>query len=360
MGRTCRRERSQAADGYLYSRWNNPTVDAAAQTLNALEGGVGTLLFSSGMAAISTALLSLLKAGDHVVAPKIVYSGTLALLQTVLPRYGIEVTLVTGDSMESYQEAVKPSTKVIYGETPCNPTMAVLDLEAFAQLGMSLGEGVATMVDSTFGSPFNQAPLRHGIDVSIHSCTKYLGGHSDLVAGSLSVSSTHLLKKFHEYQKFFGGCLSPFDGYLLLRGIKTLHVRMERHNSNALEIAKFLENHEKVSVVNYPGLPSNPGHLIAKKQMRGFSGMVSFEVKGGLQEAVKFAESLKLVKLAVSLGGTDSLVEVVSCMTHPDKYVTPEMKAEAGVSDSLIRISVGLEHVEDLKQDIAQALDQMP
>ncbi|EDO41564.1 predicted protein [Nematostella vectensis] len=293
------------ADGYLYSRWNNPTVDAAAQTLNALEGGVGTLLFSSGMAAISTALLSLLKAGDHVVAPKIVYSGTLALLQTVLPRYGIEVTLVTGDSMESYQEAVKPSTKVIYGETPCNPTMAVLDLEAFAQLGMSLGEGVATMVDSTFGSPFNQAPLRHAAAAALY------------------------LK-------------CQFDGLVVIRGFgNQCHA-------------------DKVSVVNYPGLPSNPGHLIAKKQMRGFSGMVSFEVKGGLQEAVKFAESLKLVKLAVSLGGTDSLVEVVSCMTHPDKYVTPEMKAEAGVSDSLIRISVGLEHVEDLKQDIAQALDQMP
>lgn len=214
------------------------------------------------------------------------------------------------------------------------------------------------MVDSTFASPFNQTPIKQGIDVVIHSCTKYLGGHSDITAGSLTLSSQELLYQCYELQKFFGGCLSPFDAFLLHRGLKTLHVRMERHNQNAMEIAKFLEAHPKVERVYYPGLPSHPQHDIAKKQMTGFSGMVSFEVKGGRQEATKFVESLKMIQLAVSLGGVKSLIEVASGMTHPDKYMSSAERLEGGLGEALIRFSVGLENVEDLKKDLQQALEK--
>lgn len=277
--------------GWVYSRWINPTVDAAAQTLNNLEGGQGTLLFSSGMAAITTALFSTLNSGDHVVGPKMVYSGTLALFRNHLPRFGVECTLVDGFDVSSYRKAVKPNTKVLYCETPCNPTMTLTDLEEFGKLGKELG--IITMCDSTFASSFNQKPIQKGIDVVIHSCTKYLGGHSDITAGSLTLSSQELHHKCYELQKFFGGCMSPFDAFLLHRGLKTLHVRMERHNQNAMEVAKFLESHPKIERVYYPGLPSHPHHEIAKKQMTGFSGMLSFEVRGGRAEATRLVEVRK-------------------------------------------------------------------
>ncbi|PFX20326.1 Cystathionine gamma-synthase [Stylophora pistillata] len=273
--------------GWLYSRWINPTVDAAAQTLNNLEGGQGTLLFSSGMAAITTALFSTLKSGDHVVGPRMVYSGTLALFRNHLPRFGVECTLVDGFDVSSYRKAVKPNTK-------CRLlSLALLhkDLEEFGKLGKELG--IITMCDSTFASSFNQKPIQKGIDVVIHSCTKYLGGHSDITAGSLTLSSQELNHKCYELQKFFGGCMSPFDAFLLHRGLKTLHVRMERHNQNAMEVAKFLESHPKIERVYYPGLPSHPHHEIAKKQMTGFSGMLSFEVKGGRAEATRLVEVRK-------------------------------------------------------------------
>ncbi|KAJ7376647.1 hypothetical protein OS493_033529 [Desmophyllum pertusum] len=300
--------------GWLYSRWINPTTDAAAQALNSLEGGHGTLLFSSGMAAISTALFAVLKSGDHVVAPKMVYSGTLSLLQNILTRFGVECTFVDGSDISKYREAVKPNTKVLYCETPCNPTMTLTDLVEFGKLGKSLG--IITMVDSTFASPFNQKPIKQGIDVIIHSCTKYLGGHSDITAGSLTLSSQQLFYECYELQKFFGGCLSPFDAFLLHRGMKTLHVRMERHNQNALEIAKFLEVHPKDYL-------SHPHHDIAKKQMTGFSGM---------------PVNLKLISLQCPLGGVQSLIEVASAMTHPDKYISAAEKLEAGLKESLITI----------------------
>ncbi|XP_031564012.1 uncharacterized protein LOC116299492 [Actinia tenebrosa] len=351
-------------EGYFYTRWNNPTVEAAAQALNKLEGGAGTMMFSSGMAAISTALLATLHAGDHVVAPKVVYSGTLHLIKNLLPMYGIEVSLIdagkTADIIQAYKDAVKENTKVLYGETPCNPMMTILDLEEFGRLGKSFGRNIVTMVDSTFASPFIQNPVRHGVDVVIHSCSKYIGGHSDIIAGAITAATPELAHKIHDTQKILGGCLSPFDGFLLLRGIKTLHVRMERHSANAMDIASFLQNHPKVTTVHYPGLSTHPHHSLAKKQMKHFGGMLCFEVKGGLAEATTFVESLKVIKLAVSLGGTDSLAEVVSVMTHTDKYMTPEMKEEGGIKDSLVRISIGLEHVDDLKKDIQQALEKIP
>ncbi|KAK3726647.1 hypothetical protein QZH41_012282, partial [Actinostola sp. cb2023] len=290
------------------------------------------------MAAISLGLLAVLQSGDHVVAPKVAYSGTLHCLQSILPRYGIEVSWVDGSDVNAYKNAVKSNTKVLYGETPSNPLMTILDLEEFGRLGMSLGPQVITMVDSTFASPYIQNPIRHGVDVVIHSCSKYLGGHSDIIAGALTASTPQLVSLFYEHQIIFGGCLSPFDGFLLLRGIKTLHIRMERHSANAMEIALFLQNHPKVDCVHYPGLTSHPSHEVAKRQMRGFGGMLCFVIKGGLKETKKFIESLKVIKLAVSLGGTDSLVEVVSLMTHTDKYMTPEAKQACGITDSLVRL----------------------
>ncbi|XP_068721462.1 cystathionine gamma-synthase-like [Montipora capricornis] len=343
--------------GWIYSRWENPTTEAASNTLNNLEGGYGTLLFSSGMAAITTALMALLKSGDHVVMPNMVYAGTLSLVRNILSRFGVEFTSVDGTDPEKYREAVKPSTKVLFCESPCNPTMTLMDFEEFGKLGKTLG--IVTMTDGTFASPFNQTPIQHGIDVVIHSCTKYIGGHSDITAGSLTLASKQLFHQCYELRKFLGGCLSPFDASLLHRGLKTLHVRMERHNYNAMEIAKFLEAHPKVEKVHYPGLQSHPHHEVAKKQMRGFSGMVSFEVKGGRQGASRLVEHVELIQLAVSLGGVQSLIEVPGAMTHPEKYITASDRQEGGLRESLIRFSVGLENVEDLKKDLEQALEKV-
>lgn len=345
------------SDGWLYSRWNNPTTDAASQTLNNLEGGYGTLLFSSGMAAVSTAFMAMLKSGDHVVIPKVVYSGTLYVVKTFLLRFGVEFTSVDGSDPSSYRNAVKPNTKVIFCETPCNPTMTLVDLEEIAKLGKE--NGAITMVDSTFASSFNQKPIQQGINIVIHSCTKYLGGHSDITAGSLTLSSQELYKECYELRKFLGGYMSPFEAFLLHRGLKTLHVRMERHNQNAMEIAKFLEGHPKVEKVFYPGLPSHPHHHIAKKQMTGYSGMLSFEVKGGKQASCQLVENLKMIQLAVSLGGVQSLIEIAGSMTHPEKYISASERMEGGLSESLVRFSVGLENVEDLKKDLEQAFEKV-
>ncbi|KAK2559712.1 L-methionine gamma-lyase [Acropora cervicornis] len=310
--------------GWIYSRWENPTTQAASNTLNNLEGGHGTLLFSSGMAAISNALMAMLKSGDHVVLPKMVYCGTLSLVRNTFSRFGVEYTCVDGSDPEKYRQAIKPNTKVLFCETPCNPTMTLMDLEEFGKLGKS--KGIITMADSTFASPFNQSPIKFGIDIVIHSCTKYIGGHSDITAGSLTLSSQELFYQCYELRKFLGGCLSPFDASLLHRGLKSIHVRMERHNSNAMELAKFLDTHPKVEKVHYPGLPSHPHHEVAKKQMKGFGGMVSFE-------------NVKIIELAVSLGGVQSLIEVAGAMTHPE--------------------NVGLENVEDLKKDLEQAFEKV-
>ncbi|XP_070576155.1 L-methionine gamma-lyase-like [Ptychodera flava] len=236
--------------------------------------------------------------------------------------------------------------------------MAITDLENFGRLGNSL-PGVVTMVDSTFASPYLQLPLKHGVDVSIHSCTKYLGGHSDVLAGFVSTRRLDLLEKLSTYQKSMGSVLSPFDAYLLLRGVRTLHVRMDRHSSNALKIAQYLERHPKVSKVNYPGLPSHPHHKTAKKQMKQFGGMMSFELKGGLKAGKTFVESLKLPHLAVSLGGVESLIEHPASMTHGEALLGAKAFKKSGIPEGLVRFSVGIEHVEDLLRDIEQALHRI-
>ncbi|MHA2366078.1 MAG: trans-sulfuration enzyme family protein [Candidatus Hodarchaeales archaeon] len=337
---------------WLYTRWGNPTTDAAATIITDLEEGFGTHVTPSGMAAITTILLSGLKKGDHIIAPKAVYGGTHSLIQKIILKFGIEATWVDATKVENYSEAINENTKVLLGETPCNPTMTVLDLKEFGELGQE--KSLLTIVDSTFGSPYNQQPIKFGIDCVIHSATKYLGGHADIIAGSLTSVDEKLHKETFSTLKLTSGMLSPFDSYLLARGLKTLDVRMERHNSNAFKIAKFLDSHPKVESVHYPGLETHPQHEIAKKQMKGFGGMLSFEVKGGEKGGQNVIENLEIIVLAVSLGGVVSLVEQASTMTHT--MVPREERLAGGITDGLLRLSVGLEGPEDLIQDLNNAL----
>ena len=338
---------------WLYSRWGNPTTDVAARTINKLENGHTSFVTSSGMAAISTALFAHLQAGDHVVAPEPVYGGTHEVFKSVLPSYGIEVSWVDGTSVEAYREAIKDNTKVIYAETPANPTMCLCDLQGLGDLSKQFG--VISMVDSTFASPCVQTPLDFGVNIVIHSATKYLGGHSDLVAGCISVDNASSAAKVFQTLKLFGGCPSAYDAFLLIRGMKTLDVRMARHNANAMAIAAHLQQHDQVLQVHYPGLEGHPQHELAKRQMKhGFGGMIAFEVKGGVQAGVTVLENLKLINLAVSLGGVESLIEHAASMTHC--MVPRKQRLQSGITDGLLRLSVGLEDVRDLIADLDQAL----
>lgn len=347
--------------GYMYLRYNNATNEQAELSIKLLEKAAGSLVFSCGMAAISTALMTYLNNGDHMVVCNPLYSGTHDFISKVLPRYGITSTFIDGYDVESYRKAVQPNTKVLYGETPSNPILSVTDLAGLAGLAKELnqaGQSVVTMIDSTFASPFLQKPIEHGIDVVIHSATKYLGGHSDLCAGVVSVKKKEDWNKLIVLRRSFGCVLSPFDGYLLLRGTKTLPLRVTRQSETALKLAEFLEKHPAIEKVHYPGLPSHPGHELAKKQMKMFGGMVAFEVKGGLEPAQKFVEALRIIQLAVSLGGTESLVEHPATMSHGHMIMTPEERRLAHISDGQVRLSCGLEDYEDLKKDIFQALDK--
>lgn len=275
--------------GYIYGRLGNPNAEAVECAINAIEEGNGTLVFASGMAAISAALICFLQAGDHVVCQNPCYSGTFDMLDKILAKFGVETSYVpAGCNVEEYRKNIRPNTKLLMGETPCNPMLTILNLEEFGKLGNS--KGIITMVDGTFASPFSQQSLKFGIDISMHSCTKYLGGHSDLTAGCLTFKDVKHWKMMKRYQTTLGMQLSPHDASLLLRGIKTIHVRMPRHASNALKVAKFLDNHPRVQRARYPGLESHPQHDIAKKQMKNFSGMIAVEIEGGVEGGKAFAE----------------------------------------------------------------------
>jgi len=293
----------------------------------------------------------------YKVACNPLYSGTHDFITKVLPRYNIETTLIDGYKIEDYKKAIRPNTKVLYGETPSNPILSITDLEQFGKLGESLrSTGLVTMVDSTFASPYLQKPIKYGIDLVIHSATKYLGGHTDLVAGVVTTRTEEQWSNLMVLRRTFGGVLSAFDGSLLLRGIKTLHVRIPRQCSTAQRLAEFLENQSIVERVHYPGLKSHPGHEVAKRQMKMFGGMITFVLKGGINPARRFVESLRIITLAVSLGGTESLVEHPATMSHGPMIMSPEERRESHINDGLIRLSVGLEDPEDLMADIKQAL----
>ncbi len=339
-------------EGYIYTRLGNPTVAALERCVSALEGAEKGLAFGSGMAAISALLLAIVKSGDHVVADKCIYGSTYTFLAATLMRFGVEVDFVDCSDIGQIAASLKPNTRIIYFETPANPMMKMVDMEAVARLAKP--RGIITVVDNTFMSPYFQRPLEWGIDIVIHSATKYLGGHGD-VLGGLIVGAAELIDLVRTTtQKDVGGIMSPFDAWLILRGIKTLAVRMERHERNAMKVAEFLEKHPAVERVYYPGLPSHPQYAIGKKQMTGFGGMMSFELKGGFEAGRTLMDSVKLCHLAVSLGETSTLIEHPASMTH--SVLTPEERQAAGISEGLVRLSVGLEHPDDIIADLEQGL----
>jgi len=343
---------AETGPGYFYTRWANPTTDLFEQKIALLEGGEAALGASSGMAAIATAVLSLLKAGDHVVTPKAIYQATFELFQTVLPSYGIAVTFLDDPDLNAYERAIRPETRLLYLETPNNPLLGIIDIAGVAALARA--HGARTIADNTFATPFNQTPLALGVDLVCHSATKYLGGHHDVTAGVI-VGGRDVLRTCVRTLRIFGGVLDPFAAYLLIRGLMTLGLRMERHNTSALALARYLAEHPKVARVHYPGLPGHPRHAVAARQMPGgFGGMMSIEVKGDVAAGARCVEALRVGKLAVSLGGVSTLVAHPASTTSVN--MPREVRLRAGISDGLIRISVGIEDLADLIDDFDQAL----
>jgi len=338
--------------GYEYSRTGNPTRQALEDCIAALEGGDYGLAFGSGCAA-TTAVLMCLKAGDHIVAGDDLYGGTFRLFDKVWTNFGLEFTFVDMTDLEATKAAMKDNTTMVWVETPTNPMLKLVDIEAISKIGHDAGATVA--VDNTFATPYLQSPLALGADLVVHSTTKYMGGHSDVVGGAVVTKTKEWSDRLHFVQNSSGGVPGPFDCFLTLRGLKTLHVRMDRHVSNAKAIAKLLEEHDQVEKVYFPGLPSHPQAALCEKQMKGPGGMISFVVKGGLDKAAKVMTSTKVFACAESLGGVESLIEHPAIMTHAS--VPPENRAALGIDDGLIRLSVGIEDEADLIADLKQALD---
>jgi len=339
--------------GYEYSRTRNPTQTALEGCLAALEGARFGAAFASGCAATDT-LMHLLDPGDHVVCSDDVYGGTFRLFDKVFRRLGIAYSFVDLSKPAALEAALTPRTKMIWVETPTNPTLKLVDLARTAELARA--HGITTVCDNTFLSPYFQRPLELGIDVVLHSTTKYINGHSDTVGGFLCTSDEGLAQRIAFLQNAVGGVPSPMDSFLVLRGVKTLGVRMARHQDNAFKVAEWLSRHPKAGHVVYPGLPSHPQHALARKQMKGFGGMLTFEIQGGLPAARRFLKTVKVFACAESLGGVESLIEHPAIMTHAS--VPPETRAALGISDGFIRLSVGIEDAQDLVDDLAQALQQ--
>jgi len=336
--------------GYEYSRTGNPTRHALEELIKDLEGGNAGFAFGSGMAAI-TAVVMLLNSGDHIILTDDVYGGTFRVITKVLHRFGIEFSFVDTSHIDTIKNEIRSNTKALFLETPTNPLLKIADIKEIASLAKE--KHLLTIVDNTFATPYWQNPLELGADIVLHSATKYLGGHSDVVAGLVVVNSDQLAEDLHFVQNSTGGILGPQDSWLLIRGMKTLGVRMEEHERNTKEIVMFLENHPAIKKVFYPGLESHPQHGMAKRQMRGFGGMVSFDV-GSEKKADDLLKRVKYFTLAESLGAVESLISVPAKMTHAS--IPAERRLELGITDGLIRISVGLEDIEDLIEDLRQAL----
>lgn len=338
--------------GYFYGRLGNPTQTALEKAMAELENGESALALASGMAAISAAVLTVVNSGDHIVAPESMYSTTTNFLRHIEEKFGIKTTFVDATDAETYAGAIRPETKLFWIETPSNPLVSITDIERVAAIAKASGR-IISVVDNTFATPFNQRPLDLGVDAVIHSATKYLGGHSDLTAGVL-VGSTDLVEKArHGANKFYGGNIAPQVAWLVLRGIKTLALRMERHNRNASALADMLAQHPKINGVFYPGLSTHRNHEIAKRQMRGFGGMIGVDV-GTANAAKDFINRIKVCTFATSLGGVETLVQPVALMTHAT--LSTEERNKAGISDGMLRVSVGVEDIEDIWQDIYNAL----
>jgi cystathionine beta-lyase/cystathionine gamma-synthase len=335
----------------FYTRYGNPTHTVAESAIAELEGTDAALLFASGMNAITTTIFALLKSGDHIVAQRDIYGGSTKFLSQWLPKFGIETTFVDTTEYEQHAHAIKPNTKLIYLESPTNPTLRIVDLSKVVALAKQ--HGIITMVDSTFATPINQRPAEFGIDLVMHSGTKYFAGHSDLICGIIA-GRRDLIETIHHTRTTLGGTMDPHAAWLLLRGIKTLAVRVQRQNENALRIAEFLAGHSKVRRVHYPFAKSHPQRALAMELMRGGGGVLSFEVDGTGEDARRFAESLQLFTLAPSLGGVDSLVTIPVITSHA--MISAEHRQKMGVTEQLVRMSVGIEHVDDLIADIERAL----
>ncbi|KIL49708.1 bifunctional cystathionine gamma-lyase/homocysteine desulfhydrase [Jeotgalibacillus soli] len=336
--------------GYEYSRTGNPTRHALEELIKDIENGHAGFAFGSGMGAISSVMM-MLGAGSHIVLTDDVYGGTYRVITKVLNTLGLEATFVDTSNPDNVTAAVKENTKAVFIETPTNPLLKVTDIAAVSAVAKE--HGLLTIVDNTFTTPYFQNPLDLGADIVVHSATKYLGGHSDVVAGLVVVKNAKLAEKMHFVQNSVGAILGPQDSWLLIRGIKTLGIRMEEHEKNAKEIVAFLEKHEAVKKIHYPGIPSHPGHDIAKKQSRGFGGMISFDV-GSAEKAVQVLEKIHYFTLAESLGAVESLISIPAKMTHAS--IPVDRRQELGITDGLVRISVGIEDIEDLLEDLAQAL----
>ncbi len=338
--------------GFEYSRSGNPTRAALETCLASLEGARFGLAFASGLAA-ETCILSVLRPGDHIVAGDDLYGGTYRLFERVARPMGIEITYVPARDTAAYKKAITKKTKYVWAETPTNPLLTLVDLAAVAEIAHS--KGAHLIVDNTFATPYFQRPLELGADVVIHSTTKYINGHSDVVGGALMTSNPELLEAYKFYQNAAGGVPGAFDSWLVLRGVKTLAVRMRQHAENAMAVAEFLSGHPKVRAVYYPGLPNHPDHALAKQQMCGFGGMVSFDMKGGLTAVKRAVKRLRVFALAESLGGIESLCCHPATMTHAS--IPAEVREARGVTDSLLRLSVGIEDARDLIADLKDALD---
>ncbi|MEW6196024.1 MAG: aminotransferase class I/II-fold pyridoxal phosphate-dependent enzyme [Bacteroidota bacterium] len=344
------------ANGYIYTRMKNPTVEAMENAVAELEGGYKALGCASGMAAISTVFITLLQSGDHVICSKSVYGPTMTLLHTVLSKFNIESTFVDTDVAEEIERAIKPNTKIIYVESPANPVIAITDLEAAAKL--SHRNNALFIVDNTFMSPALQNPFKFGADVVLHSMTKFLNGHADVVAGIVVVKDEEMYSKMRRTLNQLGGVIDPFNSFLVHRGLKTLSIRMQRHCENAQLIAEYLENHPKVKWVRYPGLKSHPNYQVGLKQHYGHGGMISFELKGGFKAGETVMNNVKLCKLAVSLGGVETLIQHPASMTH--LTMGEEARKSAGITEGLVRLSVGIENVKDIIDDLENALKKIP
>ncbi len=338
--------------GYVYSRGLNPTTEVLEEKMADLEGGEAALAQATGMAAISAAVFTSIKAGDHVIADEVIYGSTYDLFVD-MAKFGVEVSFIDTSDAGNVEVAFRPNTKLVFFETPANPTMKLTDIEAVSEIAHE--RDAAVMVDNTYMTPYYQQPLAPGADVVVHSATKYLNGHGDTLGGVI-VGSSDFIKRARHTAKNIGGAISPFSAWLIIRGMKTLPVRMDRHTENAIAVARFLEGHNKIEKVNYPGLPDFPQYDLAKKQMSGFGGMIAFLLKDA-NDVQLFLDSLELCTLAVSLGETGTLIQHPATMTHA--VVPRDDRIKYGIADELVRLSVGLEDVEDIIADLGQALDRV-
>ncbi|GAA0482910.1 cystathionine gamma-synthase [Alkalibacterium sp. s-m-22] len=350
---TYKQEKVGVHKGFEYSRTGNPTRLALEKLIADMEGGVRGLAFASGSAGTHN-IFSLFSQGDHIIVGDDVYGGTYRLINKILKRLGLTFTVVDTSDSSTIEGAIKDETKAIFLETPTNPLLKITDIKAVADIAKA--HNIITIVDNTFATPYNQRPLELGADIVLHSASKYLGGHSDVVAGLVTTNSEKLGEELGFLQNAIGGILGPQDSWIIQRGIKTLGIRMEAHETNAKKIVDYLNNHDKVEKIYYPGLESHPGYETAKKQMTGFGGMVSFELKEGLS-AETFVESLSLITLAESLGAVESLIEIPALMTHG--AIPSADRLKAGIKDELIRLSVGIEDVEDLIEDLESGFNKL-